>query len=64
MNSRIAPLRNRNYEKQPTEKSRTKKYNLQLKKNSLDGFNGRMEITEDRVNECKERPIEVIQSEK
>lgn len=43
--------------------------NLQLKitltdfKNSMDGLNSRMEMSEERISELKENSIEMIQSE-
>lgn len=51
------------YKREPKGNFRIVKYNNQNFKSSLDGLNGRIEMTEQRISESENRTIEISQSE-
>ena len=49
--------------KDPNWTSRNKNYNVWNKKNTLDGVNGRLDVTEEKISESEDIGRETIQNE-
>lgn len=49
--------------KDPNWTSRNKNYNVWNKKNTLDGVNGRLDVTEEKISESEDIGRETIQTE-